>query len=78
MIRKKHCRGKQTEAQKPIIITTALLFLLNRNINIAECEAYGKLEANSEKIDMTACSAYETLQTMQNAVDPEYEDVTAT
>ena len=58
-----------------IIITIALLFLLNRNIDMAECEAYGKLEVNSEKIDMTACSAYGTLQTLQNAVDPEYEDV---
>ena len=42
---------------------------------MAECEAYGKLEVNSEKIDMTACSAYGTLQTLQSAVDPEYEDV---
>ena len=57
----------------------ASLFLLNRNVNvdIAECEAYGKLEVNSEKIDMTACSAYGTLQTLQNAFDPEYEDVAA-
>ena len=57
----------------------ASLFLLNRNINVdmTECEAYGKLEVNCEKIDMTACSAYGTLQTWQNAVDPEYEDVTA-
>ena len=61
-----------------IIITIALLlFLLNRNIDMTECEAYGKLEVNSEKINMTACSAYRTLQTLQNAVDPEYEDVTA-
>ena len=46
---------------------------------MAECEAYGKLEVNSEKIDMTACSAYGSfiLQTLQNGVDPEYEDVTA-
>ena len=45
---------------------------------MTECEAYGKLEVNSEKINMTACSAYETHQTMQNVVHPEYEDVTAT
>ena len=44
---------------------------------MAECEAYGKLEVNCEKIDMTACSAYGTLQTLQNVVDPQYEDVTA-
>ena len=52
----------------------ALLFLLNRNMNVdmAECEAYGKLEVNSEKINMTDClAAYGTLQTLQNAVDPE-------
>ena len=57
----------------------AALFLLNRNMDadMTECEAYGKLEVNSEKIDMKACSAYGTLQTLQNAVDPEYEDVTA-
>ena len=60
-----------------IIITIALLFLLNMNINMTECEAYGKLEANSEKIDMTVCSAYGTLQTLQNVVNPEYEDVFA-
>ena len=52
---------------------------MNRNMDIdmAACEAYGKLEVNSEKINMTACSAYGTLQTLQNAVDSEYEDVTA-
>ena len=49
-----------------IIITIALLFLLNKNIDMAECEAYGKLEVNSvtlnsKKINMAACSAYETL-----------------
>ena len=57
----------------------ALLFMLNRNMNVdmTECEAYGKLEDNSEKIDMTACSAYGTLQTLQNSVDPEYEDIAA-
>ena len=42
------------------------------NVDIAECEAYGKLEVNSEKINMTDC-----LLTLQNAVDPEYVDVTA-
>ena len=38
----------------------ASLFLINRNVNVdmAECEAYGKLEVNSEKINTTACSAY--------------------
>ena len=46
-------------------------------VDMTECEAYGKLEVNSEKINMTDCSAYGTLQTLQNAVDPEYEDVTA-
>ena len=45
---------------------------------MTECEAYGKLEVNSEKIDMTACLAYGTLQALQNSVDPEYEDITAT
>ena len=44
---------------------------------MAECEAYGKLEVKSEKINMTTCSAYGALQTLQNTVDPEYEDVTA-
>ena len=49
------------------------------NVDTTECEAYGKLEVNSEKIDMTACSAlaYGTPQTLQISVDPEYEDVTA-
>ena len=58
---------------------TAALFLLNRNMNVdmTECEAYGKLEVNCEKINMTDCSAYGTLQTLQNDVAPEYEDVTA-
>ena len=60
-----------------IIITIALLILVNRNIDMTECEAYGKLEVNSEKTNMTACSAYGTLQTLQNAVDPEYDDATA-
>ena len=40
------------------------------NVDMAECDANGKLEANNDKIDMTACSAYGTLQTLQDAVNP--------